>query len=408
MRVLWATPFLPDPRRGGGLSHSWELLAYVSRRHSVTLLCLDLEPGKEVPALREFGVTAKGVPQQRHVPAGRSMLLWEALRGPGSEHFRSLMPAVERAGELIETEQEGYDLLFVWGSELAPLLGARIPTAYYLTDAHTTYHRRLIRSASTFRHRLLYGLDAAHVHRWERIRYRAATALATTSAAEAAVLERLTGRHFEIVPIALADEWFAPASVARERDLVTIIAGLDYWPNIDGIRWFLRSSWPQIQDAVPGARLRVVGRSPVPQLRAVLADAGVEMLANVPDARPHYWRASVAVMPLRVGSGVKNKLIHAFACGAPVVATNVACEGTAAVSGEHALIVDEPRELAGAVIDVLLHPREAARRAEAARALCEPYRGQRAGAALETFWQRAHAAHSSTSLRAVASRNTST
>lgn len=372
------------------MSHAWELLAHASRRHAITVLCLDLEPGQEASALCELGVGVEGVPQRRHVPRGRPALLWEALRGPGSEHFRALMPAVQEAGELVDDEQYGYDLVFLWGGELAPLLArVRVPTAYYLTDAHTTYHRRLIGSAPTLRHRLLYALDAFHVQRWERTRYRAATALATTSTTEAAVLERLTGRRLEIVPLAVGEEWFEPAGVPREHNLVTIIAGLDYWPNVDGIRWFVRESWPQVRAAVPDARLRVVGRSPVPELRALLSGAGVELLADVPDARLHYWSAAAVVMPLRVGSGVKNKLIHAFACGAPVIATSVAAEGAAAVRGVHALIADQPAALADAVIDVLRRPEEAAIRARAARGLCEPYRAPCAARALELLWQRA-------------------
>jgi glycosyltransferase involved in cell wall biosynthesis len=372
------------------MSHAWELLAHASARHEITLLCLEHELDQVAPALRELGVAVRGVSWERHRPPGRAALLWEALRGPGSEHFRSLAPGVQRAGSLIEDEQERHDLLFLWGGELAQLLAkARIPTAHYLTDAHTTYHRRLIRSAPSPRHRLLYTLDAVHVRRWERTRYRAATALATTSAAEAVVLERLTGRPPEIVPLAVGEEWFVAPGLARERDLVTIVAGLDYWPNIDGIGWFVREGWPKIRAVLPDARLRVVGRSPVPELRALLASAGVELLADVPDARPHYWSAAVAVMPLRVGSGVKNKLIHAFACGAPVVATSVAVEGVAALDGEHALIAEDSAGLAAAVIDVLRRPAQAAQRARAARELCEPYRAQRAAQALERFWQRA-------------------
>lgn len=390
MRVLWASPFLPDPNRGGGHSHAWELLAHASRCHAVTLLCLELGPEEKPRALLDLGVEPQGVSWHPHLPASRGSLVWEALRGPGSEHFRSVLPGVRTAADLLVAMQERYDLAFIWGSELAPLVSvARIPTAYYITDAHTTYHRRLIGAAPKLRHRFLYALDAAHVRRWERTRYRSATALATTSCSEAAVLERLTNRHFEVVPIAAGDSWFTPPEIPRERNLVTIIAGLDYWPNIDGIRWFLREGWPRISTAMPEARLRVVGRSPVPELRAILDRADVELVADVPDARPYYWSASVVVMPLRVGSGVKNKLIHAFASGAPVVGTTVAIEGTPASPGTHALVADDPRALADAVIEVLRRPGQAARRAQVARTLAEAYRAQRAAEALESFWQHA-------------------
>lgn len=390
MRVLWVSPFLPAPDRGGGYLHAWELLARMGRKHAVTLLCLELDPRQQASSQVELGVEVLGVEQRRHVASSRAALLWGALRGPGSEHFRWLLPGVEAAGQELTAVQDRYDLAFIWGSELAPLLSySSLPTAYYVTDAHTTYHRRLMRAAPTRRHRLLYALDALHVHRWERTRYRIATALATTSLMEATVLGELTGRQFDVIPVALGDDWFASPQFHRERNLLSIIAGLDYWPNIDGIRWFLTRCWPRIRSALPEVRLRVVGRSPSPELRAAIASADAELVADVPDVRPYYWQASVAVIPLRVGSGVKNKLIHAFACGAPVVATPVAIEGTAATAGTHLLIGRDAEALAEAVCEALSHPAEAERRAEIARALADPYRAERTAAALEEFWQRA-------------------
>jgi glycosyltransferase involved in cell wall biosynthesis len=383
MRVLWATLHSPHPTRGGGWSHSWELLSQLGRRHRIRLLCAGFEPDRVPAEVAELGVEARGVGWVRHRPAGRAGLVWEALRGPGGEDLRAVMPAVRALAPVVADEQRrrSYDLLFLWGAELAPLLdGARLPSAHYVTDANTRYARRRLRTAPSLRHRLLYALDAAHVERWERTRYRAATALATTSETERATLERLTRRHFEIVPVALGRDWFDPPHTAREHDLVTIVAGLDYWPNVEGIRWFVRACWPRVRAALPAARLRVVGRSPSDELRGELEAMDIGLLADVPDARPHYWRAGVIVIPLRIGSGVKNKLIHAFACGAPVVATSVAVEGTETIPGDHALVADDPAGLADAVIEV--------RRACSARRLAEAYRAEPAAEALERFWQR--------------------
>lgn len=390
MRVLWATLHRPHPAKGGGWSHSWEMLSHAGRRHEITLLCAGLQPGERPAELAALDVDARGVAWRPHAPASRRALVWEALRGPGSEHFRSVLPAVRALREALCAAQkrQRYDLVFVWGGELAPLLAASVPpTACYVTDANTTYLRRQLAHAPSPRHRLLYALDVAHVMEWERTRYRAATRLATTSSAEALVLERLSGRRFAVVPVALGAEWFVPAVVPRERELVTIVAGLDYAPNVDGIVWFARECWPLVLAARPAARLRVIGRSPSPELCAALDLPGIEVLADVPDARPHYWRATVAVIPLRIGSGVKNKLLHAFACGAPVVGTSVAAEGTDAVHRKHALIADAPGALADAVLDVLSRPDAAALRAAAARDLAEPYRSERVADALESLWR---------------------
>jgi glycosyltransferase involved in cell wall biosynthesis len=384
----------PDPARGGAATHAWELLAQASRTHRLTLFSAGIEPGETPAELAALGVDAVGVSWQRHAPASRPALLWEAVRGPGSADFRAVMPAVEALGEALAhaERRQRFDLVFVWGSDLAPLLGqAQAPTAYYVTDAYTTYFTRMVRSAAGARHRLLYALDAAHVRRWERTRYGDATALAATSRADANVLEDLIDRPFDVVPVTLGDRWFAVPDVDREPDLVAIIAGLDYWPNVDAVQWFLGECWPRIAAGAPAARFVIVGRSPAPELRTAIQGAGIELLADVPDARPYYWRAGTVVIPLRVGSGVKNQLLHAFATGAPVVGTTVAIEGTTAAPGVHALVEDDPVPLADAVLQSIRQRDAAGRRANAARAIADEYRAGRTTHALEAFWHRAAA-----------------
>src|SRR5437868_3526910 len=112
MRVVWATLYAPHPTRGGGWSHSWELLAQVSRRHPVTLLCADLEPDLSRRELRSLGIQLREVSWRRNRPPGRWGLVYGALRGPGSEQFRAVMPGVQALAAALATEQQQaqYDL----------------------------------------------------------------------------------------------------------------------------------------------------------------------------------------------------------------------------------------------------------------------------------------------------------
>jgi glycosyltransferase involved in cell wall biosynthesis len=167
---------------------------------------------------------------------------------------------------------------------------------------------------------------------------------------------------------------------------------LDYSPNIDAVEWFTTSVWPHVVADLPTARLEVVGRSPVARVRDAVAAAGAELAADVPDIRPHYWRASVAVVPLRHGSGMKNKVLHAMACGSPIVATSVAVEGIPVQHGEHLLVADDAAAFGAAVIETLRHPEQAAARAVRARRLVEDFRPSAIGPSLGAWWERTAAA----------------
>jgi polysaccharide biosynthesis protein PslH len=98
-----------------------------------------------------------------------------------------------------------------------------------------------------------------------------------------------------------------------------------------------------------------------------LAGAGVAVTGRVPDAQAHVDRAAVGVAPLRLGGGVRVKVLEALAAGKPLVATPRALAGIDVTPGEHALVAETDAELAGAIAALLEDPGRARRLGEAAR-----------------------------------------
>ena len=69
-----------------------------------------------------------------------------------------------------------------------------------------------------------------------------------------------------------------------------------------------------------------------------LANDHIEVTGAVPDVAPYLARASVFVCPLRIGAGLKNKVLEALAMGIPVLATPLSVDGINVVNGESAII----------------------------------------------------------------------
>ena len=131
---------------------------------------------------------------------------------------------------------------------------------------------------------------------------------------------------------------------------------------------------------VPNARLVLVGQEPGDQVRA-LAGAAVALHASVPDVTPYLEQAAVVVAPIRMGGGMRLKVLEALAAGKAVVASALAAEGIEAHAGEHFLLADDDDEFVDAVV-VLLNDGEHRRAlGERARAWSEQHLGWERGVA---------------------------
>lgn len=116
--------------------------------------------------------------------------------------------------------------------------------------------------------------------------------------------------------------------------------------------WFLQI-WPQVRSTCPSARLPLVGLGAGQLAIPDQVDLGVETIDDVPDIVPYLRQATIAVMPILHGSGIRFKVLEALAAELPVVSTSLGAQGIAAVHGESILVADDPAIFAQAVIDLL-------------------------------------------------------
>ncbi len=163
----------------------------------------------------------------------------------------------------------------------------------------------------------------------------------------------------------------SPAPSAGGPPAVTFLGNLSHPPNTDAALWLLRRIAPRIWKRRPETRIVIAGACPPPAVRAA-AGPRVVVTGWMEDVRPTLWDATVVMLPMRLGTGIKNKLLEAWAAGAPVVATGRACQGTPAADGEDLLVADSAAALAAAAVRVIAE---------------EPLRRRLAGAGADTVRQ---------------------
>ena len=397
MKVVWVTTNLPDPTDTGGSAFEFELLRALAADHDIRLISSAVSGDPAASLLPSFGVTiehmvyeARPHPQNSlgvmatMAVARPTLLIW--LR---RAQLRLLVNAVRRA-----EATERADLVHATHGDLAPVLaGSSAPTALLLFDSYVRDIERRLEHERVPRRRLQLTVERRRSKAWEKRWYTHVDALGAVSPVDAEFSARLLGRSVEVLPAPIPDEYFASSDRPRSNTTVTFVGTLAYPPNIDAIHWLVEDIWPRVRELAPHARLTVAGKGAdneaVPLLRRLVEGVGGTVLADVADIRTIYWDAAVVVAPMRLGSGLRTKVIHAMACGAPVVGTPLAFEGVGGHHDKEVLIGITAAEIAGMIVKCLVDEVGAGVRADAARTLVGELRTGVVAKRFDEWWKRA-------------------
>jgi glycosyltransferase involved in cell wall biosynthesis len=198
--------------------------------------------------------------------------------------------------------------------------------------------------------------DAAAWRRYARHTLGAADAGVAFTDSDAELLRGLdpAARIVRIAPgVLLPPEASDPVGAQPPR--VLFLGSFVHPPNVDAAIRLASEILPAVRARVPAARLEIVGDAPPASVRALARD-GVVVTGRVPDARLHLNAAAVVAAPLRLGRGVRVKVLETLAAGKALVATPRAVEGLGLEPGVHALVGEDDAALADALADLLDDP----------------------------------------------------
>ncbi len=171
---------------------------------------------------------------------------------------------------------------------------------------------------------------------------------------------RHPGARVECVPNGVDATYFArPASPAAPPGTppprVVFTGNMANSNNERAATFLVRDVAPLVWAQRPDARVRLVGAEPTPAVRSLAGDR-VEVTGAVADLRPYLWDAAAVAVPMQSGTGIKNKLLEAWAAGAAVVATPLACQGVRAEPERNVLLGHSAAEFAQQLVRAIGNP----------------------------------------------------
>jgi GT2 family glycosyltransferase/SAM-dependent methyltransferase len=183
---------------------------------------------------------------------------------------------------------------------------------------------------------------------------RADLVLYVTETDQRRFLELIPGLATEHLPIIAETAQTGPAPDFHARQGVLFLGDFDNLANRDALAWLLQTVWPQVRCAEPGITLYVAGNSAPADLPARYE--GVTCIGRVADLGAEFALRRVFAAPIRYGTGIITKNMHALSHGLPVVTTPIGAEGMQLRDGEHAMIADRPEAFAAAILRLYREP----------------------------------------------------
>ncbi len=361
--ILMLTPYLPYPPVSGGRMRTYSLVKRLSQDYDMTLVCFgrpeerefDLEPMREFCELIVIDRASSPNTVRAALMSFTSIqpVTMQLYRTP---EFRATIKQLltERSFDVVHVESF-YMLQNLPDDNRVPVLLSEPAIEYVAWWRHA-------RVAQPLYQRPGIAIEALKMRIFEPRVWKQADVIGVMSATDAVIIRKAApGVVTMPTPNGVDVEFFQPGDDIPDPAQAIFMGDYKYFPNTDGVMYFIQEIMPLIRAKRPDFTLTLLGKDPAPELRAIAADStsGVVVTGLVDDTRPYLHKATVFVCPLRSGSGTRFKLMEALACGLPVVTTSVGCEGLDPVDGEHMLLADTPQAFAQAVLRLIDDPERA-------------------------------------------------
>lgn len=128
-------------------------------------------------------------------------------------------------------------------------------------------------------------------------------------------------------------------SEGLEKNSLFHLGALDWFPNLDAVKWFIDDIWPLIFAKYPDAKFYLAGRN-MPESLLKIKKQNIVVCGEVEDAAAFINAKEIMVVPLRAGSGMRIKILEGMALGKIIISTKVGAEGIDYTDGENILIAD--------------------------------------------------------------------
>ncbi len=344
------TPYLPYPLLSGGQIRTYNLLKQLAKKHEITLFAL-IKDEKERQYIKNIAPFCHQVKVFKR--SSKPFTIKNILKTAFSTFpFLVMRNHVPEAVQAIKQELaiNQYDLIHAETFYMMPHIpDTSIPvllveqTIEYLGyQSYAKKHHPLIRK--------VLSLDIKKIIKWEKYYWKKADILVTMSDDDKRYIQNRIKKpnKVRVVSNGVDSSWFSEKKRVEPKQPTVLYVGTFKWlPNIEAVEYLVSQVWPKLLELVPNAKLRIVGNAPTKKIFEFQNKyKSIEVTGRVKDIRDSFCSSHLLLAPVFSGKGTRYKILEAMASGTPIVATPIAVEGLNITPGKHALVSDNPMQMA--------------------------------------------------------------
>jgi glycosyltransferase involved in cell wall biosynthesis len=395
MNILMLSSTFPyPPTRGGTQVRTFNLLKYLYPRHAITMITQRSEDvtDAEVEELREWVEELVVFPQPQLSDAEQGILgkvqrfrtfLQQGTPPNVLYHYSSdIQEWIDEAVALSKFEvitcEHSVNEIYIrseWRQQLRTVVNIH-------SSVYGTCRNQL--ETGTSENQLRDQLNLPLLRRYEELYCSKFTNIVVTTSEDRRQIGAFEPEgQIAVIPNGVDFTLYPKRTSDPGGHQLVFVGAMDTVPNIDAVRFFSLEVFPEILRRYPDATLELVGTRPVQSVLELGDRPNITVTGRVPSVVDYLHKATVCVVPLRTGYGIKNKTLEAMAAGTPLVGSDRGLEGLAVDGADiplRALRANEPTEYVYAVSRLFEDRQLRKQLSDNARSLIEKkYTWERAG-----------------------------
>lgn len=366
MKILFLTAHLPYPPLSGGRRREFELISRLSRSFEIHLSSLTKSWGTDSMYTNDL------------LQYCTSVNLFEAEPTTNKQQYAFYPHQMkkhmsEEASSYISflLKNESFDVVHIEGYYLLQHVPIK-PEVPILLVEHNIEHLLALQRfmvAVTQEEKSYFWSEYIKTLKWERLMWKRATVCVALTNEDKIAMERLESNiDVRMIPngsdpqkkidlaSTLLSNSFEHSVISDNCPSILFVGNFAYDPNIDAALYFSRHIFPLILKDVPDVKLFLVGNAPPPEICSLTSNKQIEVTGRVASLIPFYKHADVVVCPLRIGGGVKVKVLEALGFGKAIVSSSVGAQGLDLSTYRAVAVADDQTHFAENVVRLLVQP----------------------------------------------------